>query len=239
MTNQISVKVSRLPEEAITELDERIDELWRDEGGDYETEEYITDDMMTTFNLLTIGYDAAWTEVERLSTALEEAQHRIGDLETGLRVSERTGMKWYDELAEAQKNYKYAAEASEMVNTALSHVAEERNALRQEMAEAQQTISRIEAENRRLGSLVPVVSRATELMSWRDPGGGKGQAEALQIIYRWALENPSPEYAMAIGNMEDACCSNPNVQTVNNNLVTNTTVCINCGRLYREGSDKA
>jgi chromosome segregation ATPase len=80
--------------------------------------------------------------VNELLAALEEAQHRIGDLETGLRVSERTGMKWYDELAEAQKNYKYAAEASEMVNTSLSHVAEERNTLRQEMAEAQQTIAR-------------------------------------------------------------------------------------------------
>jgi hypothetical protein len=73
----LPVTIARLPEEAITELDERVVELWRDEGGDYETEEYITDDMMSTFNLLTIGYDAAWTEAGRLSKALSEAQQTI------------------------------------------------------------------------------------------------------------------------------------------------------------------
>ncbi|ASA20917.1 hypothetical protein [Paenibacillus donghaensis] len=136
------------------------------------------------------------------------------------------------ELAEAQQQL-----AEEKKWRAVEH--EVAGGYHRELVEAQQTIARLESENRRLGSLVPIVSMATELMSWRDPGGGKGQAEALQLIYRWALENPSPEYAMAKGNKEEACCSNPNVQTVNNDLVTNTTVCINCGRLYREGSDKS
>lgn len=84
---------------------------------------------------------AATGHVVELLAALEEAQQQNEALRRSLTKEACTNAANARQLAEAQKNYKYTAEASDMVNTALRHVAEERNALRQEMAEAQQTIT--------------------------------------------------------------------------------------------------
>jgi hypothetical protein len=72
-----------------------------------------------------------------------------------------------------------------------------------ELVEAQQTIATLQAEKKRFDSLIVVLKDSTELMSWRDPGGGRGQGEALKMIYIWLSENPSPKYLAALeGNKE-------------------------------------
>lgn len=65
----------------------------------------------------------------------------------------------------------------------------ERDTLQGELSEAQQTIGRLQRENERLGSLVRVAKEASELLSWRDPGGGQGQVQALKLIHDWAALN--------------------------------------------------
>jgi len=56
---QIKVSVSRLPEELIDRLDERIGLIWQEDDDN----ELFSDELMNTFNLLIIGYDSAWDEV--------------------------------------------------------------------------------------------------------------------------------------------------------------------------------
>lgn len=100
----LPVTVARLPEEAIAELDERIGELWNKEAGDFEEDtELISDDMMGNFNLLVIGYDAAWSEVERLSAALEEAQQEVEEWQDEAKQWRDDFIEKNNELAEAQQ----------------------------------------------------------------------------------------------------------------------------------------
>ncbi|AIQ54526.1 hypothetical protein [Paenibacillus sp. FSL R7-0331] len=49
-----------------------------------------------------LAYEASVMGLELLA-ALEETERLNADLKTGLRVEQRTAMKWYDELAEAQQ----------------------------------------------------------------------------------------------------------------------------------------
>ncbi|MEK4879456.1 hypothetical protein [Paenibacillus sp. FSL R5-0908] len=72
---QIAVTVSRMPEEKINDLYDKICELAHAEDGEQ------LEDILSEFNLMNVGYDAAWDEVERLLAALEESQQRIGKLE--------------------------------------------------------------------------------------------------------------------------------------------------------------
>lgn len=58
----------------------------------------------------------------------------------------------------------------------------------EELAEAQQTIARQKEDYIRL---VRVVKDASELLSWRDPGRGQGQQQALDLIYKWCYEHPN------------------------------------------------
>ncbi|KAA1180672.1 hypothetical protein [Paenibacillus sp. B2(2019)] len=132
------VTIARLPEEAIIELDERIGELLREVNIDHDNDELISDDMMSTFNLLTIGYDAAWTEVERLSealagmhkernkvlAALEESQQQVKTLKTEKALLE-------GELGQAEAYKHFEAERTK-----------EAQSINRQLAEAQQTISR-------------------------------------------------------------------------------------------------
>lgn len=74
----------------------------------------------------------------------------------------------------------------------------------QQLAEAQQTIARLESEKERFDSLMDVLKDATELISWRDPGGGRGQVEALKIIYKWLSENPSPSYLATLEGTKES-----------------------------------
>lgn len=145
-TKRVSVTVARLPEEAITELDERIGELWREENIDHDNDELISDDMMNTFNLLTIGYDAAWTEVERLSAALEEAEKEkdkaidlLGDnLDDKAALILRHG-KEITELRDRLYEVNQDAETEQKLNDTLHETNKE---LRKKLVEAQQTIAR-------------------------------------------------------------------------------------------------
>lgn len=145
-TKRVSVTVARLPEEAITELDERIEELWREENIDHDNDELISDDMMNTFNLLTIGYDAAWTEVERLSAALEEAEKEkdkaidlLGDnLDDKAALILRHG-KEITELRDRLYEVNQDAETEQKLNDTLHETNKE---LRKKLVEAQQTIAR-------------------------------------------------------------------------------------------------
>jgi chromosome segregation ATPase len=117
-------------------------------------------------------------QITELLAALEETQQRNVSLNEESLENFREAAKRGKALAEAQKNYKYAAEASEMVNTALSHVAEERNTLRQEMAEAQQTIARQREALTRINDLhvrgiedkvcEPFRQIASESLKWSD-----------------------------------------------------------------------
>lgn len=65
---QIAVTVSRMPEEKINDLYDKICELAHAEDGEQ------LEDILSEFNLMNVGYDAAWDEVERLLAALEESQ---------------------------------------------------------------------------------------------------------------------------------------------------------------------
>lgn len=67
---QIAVTVSRMPEEKINDLYDKICELAHAEDGEQ------LEDILSEFNLMNVGYDAAWDEVERLLSALEESQQQ-------------------------------------------------------------------------------------------------------------------------------------------------------------------
>lgn len=96
-------------------------ELWCEENINHDNDELISDDMMATFNLLTIGYDAAWTEAERLSEALAGMLKELNDALAA--------------LEESQQN----AEVEQKLNDTLHGTNKD---LRKKLVEAQQTIAR-------------------------------------------------------------------------------------------------
>lgn len=104
-----------------------------------------------------------------------------------------------DALEEAQGDIITLTQKVELYEEALGTYKDNRAYMKQQLTEAQQTIARLTSENDRLGSLVPVVKEASELLSWRDPGGGQGQVQALKLIYKWATENPSPDFVAGEG----------------------------------------
>ncbi|GAA2774551.1 hypothetical protein GCM10010451_68410 [Streptomyces virens] len=99
--NAKTVTVSRLPEEALNKLDERIGLIWREEVNG-ELEELIPDEQMTTFNQLLIGYDSAWDEIDRI----RKKQETINELYV------RTKYK-YLEQCEVNDRLRYALENAE------------------------------------------------------------------------------------------------------------------------------
>jgi hypothetical protein len=133
-------------------------------------------------------------------------------------------------LEEAQQQLRTAKQTESIRFSSALMVVEECKQLRRELAETQQTIvwqrEALESARNTMEDALSVGEARykdfdTHLCPWADLSDGVYSIEA------------------SLGNKEEACCTNPIVQTINNNLVTNTTVCINCGRLYREGGDKA
>lgn len=61
--------------------------------------------------------------------------------------------------------------------------AEEASRLRKALEEAKE----------RHNSFLTVVREATEFMSWRDQGDGSGCETALKLVYKWLVDNPSPQ----------------------------------------------
>lgn len=83
---QIAVTVSRMPEEKINDLYDKICELAHAEDGEQ------LEDILSEFNLMNVGYDAAWDEVERLLAALEESQQSAKNWEESyLSLHENSG----------------------------------------------------------------------------------------------------------------------------------------------------
>lgn len=83
---EIGVTISRLSDELLEELENHISEL-HDEYG-------LDTDGMHSFQLLSVGYSAAWDEVERLNQQLTEKDEAIEYLR-------RNNQEWQTELMEA------------------------------------------------------------------------------------------------------------------------------------------
>lgn len=116
-----------MPEEKINDLYDKICELAHAEDGEQ------LEDILIEFNLMNVGYDAAWDEVERLLAALEESQQRIGKLQLYIKslefsrdeaqkmahnISKEQGL----ELFEAQQTIARQSKAIEKAHKVLSSI---------------------------------------------------------------------------------------------------------------------
>lgn len=114
---QIAVTVSRMPEEKINDLYDKICELAHAEDGEQ------LEGILSEFNLMNVGYDAAWDEVERLLAALEESQQQVKTLKTEKALLE-------GELGQAEAYKHFEAERTK-----------EAQSINRQLVEAQQTIA--------------------------------------------------------------------------------------------------
>lgn len=148
---------------------------------------------------LTVDAD---TIADDLLKALEEAQQQLVSKNDELTETENEAEKYQVESSVWEERYTNISSAYRDLDISAGETLELLHETSRSLAEAQQTIATLQSESKRLSSLLSVLKDATELMSWRDPGGGKGQEGALKLIYKWLDENPSPEYLAASRNKE-------------------------------------
>lgn len=123
------------------------------------------------------------SDVKTARTALEEVERKHGDTGNALEIK-RMLLEKANYEAGRQRVFKESAE--------------------RKLAEAQQTIATLQSENERLSSLLPVLMDAMDLfkseveLKVTIPGN----EEARKMIYKWSLENPSPDFQETIGNKE-------------------------------------
>jgi hypothetical protein len=142
------------------------------------------------------------SDVKTARAALEESQQQIKELQEGNRS------------ACESRDMAYRSR-DETIVTSNQHY-KQAFLLNEGLIEAQQTITRqreaLEWYANKNNYVVDIDSQWEPIISALEDEGNRARA---------AME----------GNKEEVCCSNPNVQTFNNEFVSNTRCCINCGRL--------
>lgn len=194
-------------------------------------------------------------EDERALATLEEAEQQNKRLEVKLQASRDSvyplSVEWDEckvELAESQTNYKCVQETLEFTAGALSIVTEQKLDLEKALAEAQQTIdayriavgncySVMSRRHKEVWEAQQTIARQREELTWHGDIGnyevGNYTLIADDSLDEWesfVLQDVGKRGRAALEIEQSSCCSNPNVQTVNNEFVINTTCCMNCGQ---------
>lgn len=117
------------------------------------------------------------------------------------------------------------SEAAEEYDKRTSYYRGELRAGARELTEAQQSIARLTELLEEAGVIPELIEAALKR---------EKQSPYPTLLDTTAVLNALLARQAEEGAKTEGCCSNPDIQTVNNEFVNNTTVCINCGRLFQE-----